>query len=385
MLATADLADAKPSPEPMPMKGAKLSGRITLPAGFPELRLFALLKWRIGAPNGPFTHLLQTPTGDPDAPFKWDFLFVPTGELKLQIIRGVQGIEVWWWGAESTEADILAYLRSNLAKYEREIDGVIGGLEQYTLIMNPYVRHRAIARLAADELDKIHPVEPQHPSGVPASGAMREYVERYREFMQMVNRQASLMLLLVTESAFMAESYLNLLIAILVRPEIRATRTILEECLLRNWRPKIQRLHIDCRGFPKAADPGDARVGNAKKLFDIRNRVAHSYPDREAMAVGKMWFDQSFPVLEQAVAFSKLAVVLSNQLPSLEEARFCWKAANALVDFLTGLVDERIRDEIRMAAQADPLGFSETKQIYGVPFGPAVIMSVAPGKGAPAT
>ena len=60
------------------------------------------------------------------------------------------------------------------------------------------------------------------------------------------------------------------------------------------------------RKGPRRADLGDARVGNAKRLFEIRNRVAHSYPDRVAMAVGTMWFDQCFPVLAQAVPVSRV-------------------------------------------------------------------------------
>jgi hypothetical protein len=381
MLTDADLRDAKPSPEPMPKNGSKLSGQMTLPQDFPELRLFALLKWHMGGPNGPFTMLLENPSGDPDAAFKWDYLFVPAGDLKLQIIRAVRGIDIWWWGTEVAPDDIVAYLHDNLARYEKEIEEVIAGLEQYTLIMNPYVRHRAIARFASEDLDKVNPVEPKHPEGLLSREQIAEYIEHCKQYMNLVERQASLLLLLVTESAFMAEAYLNLLIAILVRPQIRATKAIMDECLLRNWRAKIQRLHVDCHGIPEAADLGDARVANAKRMFDIRNRVAHSYPDREAMAVGKMWFDQCFPVLEKAEAFSNLAIVPNNQLPSLEEARFCWKVSNALVEFLTDLVDPRRRDDIRLAAKANPLGYNETKKIYGIPFGPVVIMSVAPGKG----
>ncbi len=365
----------------MPKNGAKLSGQMTLPPDFPELRLFALLKWRMGGPNGPFTMLLENPSGDPDAAFKWDYLFVPAGDLKLQIIRAVHGIDIWWWGAEVAPEDIVAYLHDNLARYEKEIEEAIAGLEQYTLIMNPYVRHRAIARFAAEDLDKVNPVEPRHPDGPLSREQIKEYIEHCKLYMNLVERQASLLLLLVTESAFMAEAYLNLLIAILVRPQIRATKAIMDECLLRNWRAKIQRLHVDCHGIPEAADLGDARVANAKRMFDIRNRVAHSYPDREAMAVGKMWFDQYFPVLEKAEAFSNLAIVPNNQLPSLEEARFCWKVSNVLVEFLTDLVDPRRRDDIRLAAKANPLGYNETKKIYGVPFGPTVITLVALGKG----
>src|SRR5437016_4296034 len=131
MLTEADLKDATPSPELMPSNGAGLSGRMFLPPDFPELQLFAMLKWKIGHPNGPMTYLLQKPHGDPDAPFKWDYLFVPCGNLKLQIMRGASAIEIWWWGAAASEADIVAYLKNNITRYTMQIAATVEGLERH--------------------------------------------------------------------------------------------------------------------------------------------------------------------------------------------------------------------------------------------------------------
>jgi hypothetical protein len=375
MLAEADLKDATPSPEPMPTNRTGF-GRLFLPPNFPELQLFALLKWVIGHPNGPMTFLLNKPQGDPDAPFKWDYLFVPSGNLKLQIIRAATGIEIWYWGEAVAETDIVAYLCNNIARYEKEIAETIEGLERHTLILNPYVRHRSIAEFALEELDRLAPVDPTPPKGHVARAELDQYASKQKEFGLQVERQASLMMLLVTESAFMAESFLNLLLAFLMRKEIRESNTIMTETLMRKWKSKIERLHVDCIAIPKAANLGDARIGNAKRMFDIRNRVAHSYPDQEDMAIGKMWFYKCFPVLETGVHFSKFAIALHNQLPSPDEARFCKKAADDLIEFLSDLVDPALRAEVKFGTQSNPLGYNETKNIYSVPFGSSMIMSV---------
>src|SRR5579859_2045330 len=105
MLPQADFANATLPTEGMPGKGKVLDGKIFLPRDFPELKLFALLKRRFGGPNGFVTFLLQRRQGDPDAPYKWDYVFAPYGNLKLQVVRGTQGIEVWWWGDKATEAE----------------------------------------------------------------------------------------------------------------------------------------------------------------------------------------------------------------------------------------------------------------------------------------
>jgi hypothetical protein len=351
---------------------------MSLPPDFPELQLFGLLMWRIGRPNGPMT-LGLAPQGDPDAPFRWDYLFVPYGNLRMQILRGSTGIEIWYWGEAASEADILAYLKNNMTQYKEEI----AGLERHILILNPYARHRSIAEFALEELDKLAPVEPTQPNGHAERGELDDYVAKRKEFGEQVQRQASLMLLLVTESAFMAESYLNMMLAFLMRKEIRESKSIMTDTLMRKWRAKIERLHIDCVAIPKAANLGDARMANAKKLFDIRNRVAHSYPDTEDMAVGKMWFYNCFPVLETALPFMKFAFTLHNQLPSPDEARFCKKAADELIGFLTDLIDPAHRDEIQFAIGSNPLGYNETKKMYSVPFGRMVVVSTTTGSEPP--
>lgn len=139
----------------------------------------------------------------------------------------------------------------------------------------------------------------------------------------------------------------------------------------------IERLHVDCFGVLKPADLGDARVANAKTMFGIRNGVAHASPDHEDMAVGEMWFYRSFPVLRTAAPFTRFAITLGNQLPSPDEARFCKKAADDLVEFLADLVDPKFRREVLVGANSNPLGYRKATRRYSVPFGNAVVMSLA--------
>jgi len=156
---TADIAEAKLPSSPIPEKPGGIAGQMYLPSDFDEVKLYALLKWRFKKPNG-FLTFLGRPGGDPDGLFKWDFLFVPCGNLILQIIRGVDGIEVMWWGEGVEKQQILDYLFRNLSKYSEQINEEIQTLEKYTLILNPFVRHRSIVAFAKEELKSIKPRKP---------------------------------------------------------------------------------------------------------------------------------------------------------------------------------------------------------------------------------
>lgn len=374
-LEDADIKDAKLSSEPVPTKAGKMSGHLALPSDYDELRLFALLKYRFKGPNGIMT-LLGKPGGDPDGPFKWDYLFIPHGELKLQVLRTAHQLEIWWWGESTDQSSILKYFENNFRKYALQIENEIKSLEPYTLILNPYARHRLIAQQTLESLKSIRISEPRAPS---PSGArekeIKRYIKSFEVYLGQTQKQASMTLLLVMESAFMAEAYLNLILAAFVRQEIKASQTIHTETLMRKWRTKIERLHIDCTHMKGAANLGDSRVRDAKEMFDLRNRLAHSYPDKKDLRLGEMWFHQSFPILPNAVPFHKYALALNNQLPSIDEAIFCMKAGEKLVEFLTEQLDDSVIEQFKSFAESNPIGFNEAKKIYGSPFGKALIMA----------
>ena len=149
----------------------------------------------------------------------------------------------------------------------------------------------------------------------------------------------------------------------------------MSEALQRKWRTKIERLPVDCRFIKKTPDLGDVRIREAKSLFDLRNRIAHSYPDRIDMKLGTMWFHQSFPVLPEAVPSYQFAMAMNNQLPSKKQALDGRVAAEGLVDYLRELLADDMRDKFEIAANSNPIGYNETKGIYGVPFGKSVIIA----------
>jgi len=353
--------------DPAPAPGG-LDGRRMLSSDFDELRLFAMLLWRFGRPNG-FISFLGPSEGDPDGPFKWDFLLEVTG-LCIQVIRSVNGLELWWWGRHAKPEYVVEFLTRNVKLHGPEIDETIAKLEEYTLLLNPYARHRNMASLAHEELLKVDPTPPVMPTRPTATESeMHAFGRSLQGYYKAIDRQAMYSMMLVTESAYMAEAFLNLLYAVLMRPVVRESKQMREECLYRKWRSKIEHLPADCLHIIKRPDMGDTRIRDAKWLFDLRNRIAHSYPDTTEMKVGTMWFFQRFPVFPTAAPAAELARVLVNQLPTRDEAFAAHAAAEALVEFLGELVHPDVAEGFSMGAQAQPLGYNESKAVYGVPFG----------------
>src|SRR5665647_645891 len=148
----------------------------------------------------------------------------------------------------------------------------------------------------------------------------------------------------------------------------------MKECLRRSWKSKIEHLAADCDYVAKQPEMGDKRVAEATWLFDLRNRIAHSYPDHSQMRIGSMWFFDRYPILPWAAPYVDMAHVLNNQLPSKEEALRAFDAGSGLVAFLRDLLDDDVAQPVNMRAAAKPLGYNETEGVYGVPFARVVLL-----------
>jgi hypothetical protein len=372
-----DIAEAQP-PKSMRPPESGPTGQLWLLESFEEIRLFALLMWRFGRPNGPLS-LLGERDGDPDGPFKWDFMMEIDGVL-IHVIRSTAGLELRWWGRFVDEETMERFVQHNLELHEADVDAAVDALEEYVLLLNPFARHKNVAELVRDELLQAECDPPDIP---PAIGASKETYEFYynsmHDYFQAVDRQAMHAMHLVSEAAYMAEAYLNLLYAILLRPVVRDSAQLRNEALLRKWKSKIQHLPSECEHIATVPDLGDRRIRDAKWLFDLRNRIAHSYPDLEEMRIGGMWFFKSFPVFPLAAPSIKLDRALNNQLPSKEDALKALPVAEALVAYLRELVDPAVADGIDLLAAAQPLGYNKAKGIYGVPFGRYSVYAIFPG------
>ncbi len=374
-IATADIARATVPKSPFPSEADKPIGRMMLRDSFEEVRLFALLLWKFKKPNGSITFLGRQ-DGDPDGPFKWDFLLEIEG-LHIQIIRSVNGLEVWWWGRKVKNEPIERFILYNLKLHAPNIDQTIDSLEGYTLILNPYYRHKRMVTLAHEELQRINPNPPPDISSlILGEGASDNYNDQLMDYYKLVDRQALYSMLLVSEAAFMAEAYLNLMYAIFLRPSIRQNEKLLRESLYRKWTSKIEHLPADCMHISKSPDLGDSRIRNARQLFDLRNRIAHSYPDRSEMKIGKIWFYKRFPVFPTSLPSHKFALALNNQMPSRQEAEFCLKSGEELVRYLRELLDPKFMNEFDMFTESHPIGFNEKKGIYGIPFADFAVMAI---------
>jgi hypothetical protein len=120
-------------------------------------------------------------------------------------------------------------------------------------------------------------------------------------------------------------------------------------------------------------DLGDSRVRDADRLFALRNRIAHSYPDPDHLAVGHVHFFENFPVLENGGPYDGFQLTTQRLLPTRKEAMAGKRAAHRLVEYLSELIIPEARENLLVGCNATPLGWREDKQSFSVPFGVGLV------------
>lgn len=344
---------------------------VDVPEDYSELDIFCLFQARFGRPNGPMTLAIGL-DGDPDAPWKWDFIFSLPGIGTIEVCRSWKHIELRTRRVTVQKEKLLGFLAFNLELHKDKISEARKALEDYCLIINPYKRHKLLAKSAKEDLDSIKVIDPFYPESMMASSdQIKRHNESFDDYKKAMDKETAYSITLCTHSAYMVEAYLNLMLAIFIRPEIKEDKAIFKETIERRWKLKLRRLHLDCRYVSKA-DPGSAIVRDVEKVFKLRNKVAHSYPDKDDLTVAHMWFFKNFPILNNPVPFDKYQIAMNNRLPTRQQALDCYDVALKMVEFLLSLIDKNVKEKFEFLAESNPIGFNEAIGLYSVPFGQTV-------------
>jgi hypothetical protein len=376
-----DLSKAVPSKILFPLKDKpRPATSVVLPRGFPEANVFALLRALFGPPNGLMSKVLRK-QGDPDAPFKYEYcLDLPDG-TSLSILRSWLNLEIRCLGRTAQTNELVQMFTHNFTIHAKELSDTLGSLEVYRLLINPYSRHHGMMLSFEAELKQVEAREPDYPSSLLCTKRdERSFMKQLQAYIKTMHKQNSLATSLVTESAFVAESLLNIFIALLKKPLLSGNAKLLSKALYESWRDKIERLPLHCDHLVGTPDPDHPAVKAVERVFKRRNRIAHSYPDPDDLCAEKIWFDNCVPILPRCESYVLYQMGVDGLVPSRTEALECPALVEGFVQYMFGLLHTSVREEMQMFCSANPIGFSEKTGRYGVPFGDRVGMAFFPSE-----
>lgn len=254
--------------------------------------VYCYLKARFGRPNGLFTRLGIIHAGTTDNLVHWDYQ-VECGDHVIDILGMTREVD-FTVDADITDCDWRRLIDNIKRDYERvkaQKSAVYRSLESWYLFPNRFIAIANVCAALHAEISELLEKLSQS-TGHPAGGGQRQMLEGMRQRGRELYGNC-LQLRLLTP--VMAEAFINMLILMLCRKEVRGNDRHFAAFMRSNIDIKIYDLPYKCAGFTKMAHEADT-FGSFQTIMNRRNADLHASPDPVRDFVSMVYFDGAVPL-----------------------------------------------------------------------------------------
>lgn len=329
-----------------------------------HVKLYCLLKSKVvPIPNGMYTMLLQ------DVPmsglFWWDFVI--DSELGfIHFYRSQSKIEVMT-DVVDENFDLIEFIKYNFKKHSKDIDATRKGLETHTLYVNHYKSYKECVAELWKEVDKlqISPIDVEN--SISASNDLKvplgEFISNNIKFHALGKS-------LLLNAAFLIEAYVNLIIRITAKEELKKYPDVLKKHLNSNFSDKLKNLKFHSYVLKEDIDLENQAVKDALEVIRYRNKYVHSDLSSKLNEIGEVYFDDMFPIFPH-YEYSPIVqnIVQTYQVPTKEIVEFAYKASLRFIVYVEELfIDHKASDFVKMILEQNPIGFNQGSKNFSAIF-----------------
>jgi hypothetical protein len=340
------------------------------------LTMYCYLKARFGKPNGVFMAVRQPSS---DNLVQWDYLIISKGSF-IQVIGAnhCQYIVVHCERVLS-ESDWEEFQKNLCEEFRQMAQGISDAkreLEEWTLFVNPYRRLDLIITILEQHLKalKVEEPAPVHDRLTPTE--TNNYFEAVKRWDEQINEANQLALTLKMTVPVLGESFINLLIYMLAKPEIKVDQRAFDDLIKSQIDIRVKRLERDCEGFIKHVDGNASEFKKFQTVMNQRNDLLHGNADPDKMMFDKVWFDGTIPVFPDdrslIMRLRKGALSLVDRQATLDDV----KVVRRFVEFLLGHLKPGLREKIEIMVKTLYLGWRADRKKVGLLFSETVVESL---------
>lgn len=261
--------------------------------------IYCYLKARFGEPNG-FQDFLRR--DDSDNWIHWDFL-LKSGDQNVYICGTSRETHIIL-SEQLTDADwrdLIKAIKADYGRVGKQKSAVFKSLERWVIFPNRFIE---VANVCAD----LHATITQYidgfrtfkTSGFKTEKEARKAERNLRDAHKRISTlyRACLQLSLLTP--VLAESFINMLILILCKQDVRRNKRHFEAFIRSNIDVKIFDLSLKCEGFARGIDTNSDTYKKFKQVMDRRNDIIHGNANPEAEQLEALYFEGKRPLFKQA-------------------------------------------------------------------------------------
>lgn len=342
------------------------------------LAVYKYLVSRFGPPYG-FQTFVKKPR-DSDNLVHWDYM-IKAGPIMLTIQGGNRDIQVQIDGKIMSSEDWVQFAKALKGDFERcgaEMAKVGAALEKWSIVSNRFVM---IADACADFHDVLTE-ESDAPNYTPHKRNTEEGMQRYyaqiEEVGQRANRVFSASLSLDLITPVLAESFINLVIFLTQRNELKANKRQYDHYIRQPIDTRLFDLHLKCNGFLHGVDPSSDEYKAFASVMNRRNHHLHGNIDPVADAIETVYFDKFTPLYEKGA--DPILEILKNKESVFDISGVLgrYNDVHFFFQYVLGLIEKKNREEIEIFMSDGTFGYDASRKRPGRLFPSHEVMMLMP-------
>lgn len=333
--------------------------------------IYCYLNAKYCPPNG----MLSMPgikADDSDNLIHWDWIFAV--EFGLVWIQGHNyRTEVHLMGDFKdrglTASDFVNQLKKDFGKYGKAITKFRTELERWSHFVNPHIRVRnAIDKVREELLELNLSLDSDGPKNPVTYKESQAFAERWKEESEKYSYAVALGFSFRAMLPILAESFLNLFIFLLVKPEIRSDADAFAKLVRLPIHERVLKINETCREIYKEIKISDDEYKKFHSLMNERNNFIHGNVDIPSLTFDEVYFQDRTPLFNSYSSFWQQSVGVSVKQVKLDSVERDYYAVQNFIDWLVGHVHPFLTKQLYATAEKVHLGYNKKTNRVGVLF-----------------
>lgn len=347
---------------PGPLSDVELTNEIR------PVDLYCYLGARFGPPNGIQNFLRRD---DSDNLIHWEWtLRHPAGivsVLGMSFRTQVHLFGLADLGSADRDA-LVAQIKADFATNGHGMSKVRKSLEHWVELVNPYQRIRTAINKLKAELDELHldPEVDKVAGWDPESPDL--FKEQWKETAARYSRGLGLCFGIRSMLPVLAEAFVNLLLYVLLRPEIKSDQRLRDNLIRQPIDVRIKSLSINCIGFKEKPDYSSPACRSYHTLVNERNDLLHGNVVVDKLKFNDVHFHGTVPVFREYRSMWERSLGVQMEAVGLRNVRDELAIVEELIAYLLSCMEETCRQQIELIASRYELGLNSATQRVGILF-----------------
>lgn len=284
-----------------------------------------------------------------------------------------------WEFPQCDRQSFIDYIKRDLGNYGKRMSEIRAEvLEDWDVIINPYRQLRASIKELKMQLDALGLDVNFDKSSPKNIHDLKQREVEWTTLSRKFNHGIGLSMAIRTMTPILAESFINMLIFILCRPEIKTNKRLYDNYVRSNIDVRIQSLHINCKHFKKPVDWNSEVCGRYNTIVNARNDMLHGNVVPEKLKFSEIFFNGTVPVFKKYESMWQRGIGTSIDSAGIDKVTPDLTAVDDFILYVISCLEDKMQDLVLAMLARRDIGINKKDKRIGMLLPERIVDSYVP-------